>query len=301
MIFLYEGVSKIPAIYEIRNRHSNRSYIGQTVEPKHRWAGHKNSLMRNKHANRFLLADYNKCKEILGHDDFLEFHIIEALPKSTQEKRNKRELYWLRLYKKNGYELYNLDFECNGNYNKSEETRQKISQANRGRRLTDEHKTKLSANAASNPNYGLKGKTHSEKTKKQISEGRLGSKHWHYGKTFPKEWTDKAKTTYNVRLVSPDGIVYEQVVGLADFAKAHNLSPSGLKFLLSGERKSHKGWKRADDPKIEVILDPKTKQCSQCYEEKSLSLFNNKSESKDGKRANCRECQKKSDKRKLGK
>jgi hypothetical protein len=60
MIFLYENSSKIPSIYEIKNLHSQRSYIGQTVKPKSRWAGHKNSLIRGRHGNRFLLADYSE-------------------------------------------------------------------------------------------------------------------------------------------------------------------------------------------------------------------------------------------------
>jgi group I intron endonuclease len=293
MIFLYENSSKIPSIYEIKNLHSQRSYIGQTVKPKSRWAGHKNSLIRGRHGNRFLLADYNKCKKELGHDDFLEFRILEILPNSTQQDRNKRELYWLHFYATNGFNLYNMDLECGGNYSKSEETRFKISQSNLGKILSDEHKAKIIENAKNNPNYGLKGKKHSDQTKKKISEGRIGIKHWHYGKKMPRQWIDKRKAIYEVRLISPIGKIYEKIIGLTDFAKTHGLSVAGLRFLLSGERKTHKGWKRVDDPMLEVALDSNTKQCSQCKEEKSLSLFNKKTGTKDGKRAHCKACQRK--------
>ena len=293
MIFLYENASKIPSIYEIKNLHSQRSYIGQAVKPKSRWAGHKNSLIRGRHSNRFLLADYNKCKKELGHDDFLEFRILEILPNSTQQDRNKRELYWLHFYATNGFNLYNMDFECDGNYAKSEETRHKISQSNLGRILSDEHKSKISENAKNNPNYGLKGKKHSVQTKKKISEGRIGIKHWHYGKKMPRQWIDKRKSIYEVILISPIGKIYEKIIGLTDFAKTHGLSVAGLRFLLSGERKTHKGWKRVDDPILEVALESNTKQCSQCKEEKSLSLFNKKTGTKDGKRAHCKACQRK--------
>jgi group I intron endonuclease len=292
MIFLYEGASEMPSIYEIRNRQTNRSYIGQTVEPKNRWSGHKSSLVRGIHNNGFLQADYNKCLAALGHDNFLEFHIIERLPESTQEKRNQRELYWMRQYTKRGYKLYNLVLESGGVYIKSEETKKKMRNALLGRQLSEEHKAKISANAKNNPNYGLKGKHQSEAAKKKISEGRLGEKHWHYGKKLSQDRLDKLKATYNVRLISPDGEVYDQVFGLTDFAKTHGLSLAGLRFLVTGERKTHKGWKRADDPVIEIDMDPKTKQCSKCKQEKSLSLFNRKTESKDGRRANCRVCQK---------
>jgi group I intron endonuclease len=291
MLFEYNGWSKTPAIYEIRNRHSNRSYVGQTIEPKNRWNGHKNSLIRNKHRNSYLQADYRKCLEILGHDDFLEFHVIEALPGSTQMERNERELYWLNEYVKNGCSLYNLDFECDGSYVKSEETKIKISRAHRGRHLSDDHKAKISANAKSNPNYGLKGKKHSTATKIRISESRLGANHWQYGKKLPQKWVDKLKTIYDVRLISPDGKIYDRVVGLTAFAKEHGLSLAGLRFLLTGQRKSHKGWKQADDPVVETEPEHRRKQCSRCKEEKSLSSFNKKTESKDGKRSECRQCQ----------
>lgn len=35
-------------------------------------------------------VDFNKTKELLGHDDFLEFHVLEVMEKSTKEERNKQ-------------------------------------------------------------------------------------------------------------------------------------------------------------------------------------------------------------------
>lgn len=290
MIYFYSGELKMPVIYEIRNRHTDRSYIGQTTEPRNRWPGHRNSLVRGKHVNHFLQSDYSKCLDALGHDSFLEFHIIEVLPNSTQAERNIKELHWLHEYMKYGYELYNIDLECDGNYAKSKETRAKISQAHLGRHLSNQHKINISSNAKSNPNYGLKGKHHSETTRKKISEGRMGIKHWLHGKKMPPEWADKLKKTYNIRLLSPEKIIYDKIIGLTDFAKRHGLSLAGLRFLLSGKRKTHKGWRREDDAIIQP--DTKKKHCSQCKEEKSLSFFNKKTESKDGKRAQCKLCQK---------
>ena len=53
MLFNYEGNSKLSGIYEIRNRYTNRSYVGQAVRLKERWTGHKSSLLLNKHSNSF--------------------------------------------------------------------------------------------------------------------------------------------------------------------------------------------------------------------------------------------------------
>jgi len=87
----YHEHSLKPGIYKILNTHTNRVYIGQAKEFKARWRGHCLSLLGNKHQNKFLLNDFNKCKKELGHDDFLEFHVLEVMEGSTKEERNKRE------------------------------------------------------------------------------------------------------------------------------------------------------------------------------------------------------------------
>ena len=91
MKLVYNEHSLKPGIYKILNTHTNRTYIGQAKELKARWKGHCRSLLAGRHQNRFLQADFNKCREALGHDDFLEFHVLEVLEGSTKEERNKRE------------------------------------------------------------------------------------------------------------------------------------------------------------------------------------------------------------------
>ena len=85
MLFFYNGNSKLSGIYEIRNRHSNRSYIGQAKEFKERWASHKCALLGKFCNNKFFQNDFNKCFEKLNHTDFLEFHVIEVLNNSTKD------------------------------------------------------------------------------------------------------------------------------------------------------------------------------------------------------------------------
>ena len=87
----YEEHSLKPGIYKILNAHTNRIYIGQAKRFAERWYSHKRSLLGNIHQNKFLLNDFMKCREELGHDDFLEFHILEVMEGSTKEERNKRE------------------------------------------------------------------------------------------------------------------------------------------------------------------------------------------------------------------
>lgn len=91
MKLIYNEHSLKPGIYKILNTHTGRQYIGQAKRFKERWRSHASSLLKGKHQNKFLQADFNKCKEVLGHDDFLEFHVLEVLEGSTKEERNKRE------------------------------------------------------------------------------------------------------------------------------------------------------------------------------------------------------------------
>ena len=72
MKFIYELHANKPGIYKIINTRTNRIYVGQAKEFKKRWFGHRTSLLSGKHFNKFLLADFNKCKTELGNDDFLE-------------------------------------------------------------------------------------------------------------------------------------------------------------------------------------------------------------------------------------
>ncbi len=136
MIYFYENNSNKSGIYEIRNRFSNRSYIGQAKRFKERWPAHRRSLIyHSREANKFFKNDFEKCKEILGHDNFLEFHIIELMENSTQEERTIREEYWISEYLKNDYKLYNFKLSPIQDKNRliwsntPEESKRKISEA----------------------------------------------------------------------------------------------------------------------------------------------------------------------------
>lgn len=138
MKFNYEGLSLKSGIYKIINTHTNRIYIGSSHEFKTRWHnGHVSSLLKNKHQNKFLQADFNKCKEALGGtDDFLEFHVIQLMEGSTKEKRKLAEQVWIDKYFDNGKLCYNLKKKASVSRaevpsKNPEETRQKHSKTSK--------------------------------------------------------------------------------------------------------------------------------------------------------------------------
>jgi group I intron endonuclease len=104
MLFIYEGNSLKSGVYKIVNLINNRIYIGSAKEFKGRWKQHYYSLKANKHSNKFLQSDYNKCGE-----DAFRFEVIEVTSKDKKERLLLEEEYILKFYDK-GQMCYNL---CN--------------------------------------------------------------------------------------------------------------------------------------------------------------------------------------------
>ncbi len=90
-------------IYTITNKLNGRIYVGSAKKFKDRWRSHRYSLRNNKHCNRFLQADYNKC----GSEAFL-FKIIELTDGKSKEERLLIEEKWIEQYYDSGNKCYNL-------------------------------------------------------------------------------------------------------------------------------------------------------------------------------------------------
>lgn len=80
----------ICGIYKIENLINHKKYIGQSINVKIRFMGHKSDLKHNRHVNSYLQAAYNKY----GKECF-EFEIIEECDVT---KLDEREQYWIQYY-----------------------------------------------------------------------------------------------------------------------------------------------------------------------------------------------------------
>src|SRR5690606_14277361 len=109
---------------------------------------------------------FNKAIRKYGKESFLIEQVDTA---RTQEELDKKEIYWIKTLKthvsQNGY---NLEWGGNGRGKVSEETKQKISKAHKGRTLTEDWKKKISKSR--------QGQKVTEVTKKKISDTLLGHK-----------------------------------------------------------------------------------------------------------------------------
>jgi group I intron endonuclease len=104
MLFDYQGNSLKSGVYKLINLINNRIYIGSAKGFKQRWYQHHYSLKNNKHSNKFLQADYNKCGE-----DAFKFEVLVVTNGDKQERLLIEEQYISQFYDK-GEDCYNL---CN--------------------------------------------------------------------------------------------------------------------------------------------------------------------------------------------
>ncbi|CAB4141321.1 grpIintron_endo, group I intron endonuclease [uncultured Caudovirales phage] len=175
----------IYTVYQIKNLINNKVYIGITTkDPIDRWNQHL-----KKHFNKnFILY---KAMRKYGPDNF-HFSIIEQ----TNNLDHLKELESKYIQEYNSYCFtensngYNMTLggkglfgykhsnqtkkklsEANKGKPLSEETKRKLSEANKGRTLSEEHKRKVSET--------LKGRTLSEEHKRNLSKAARGKQKIH--------------------------------------------------------------------------------------------------------------------------
>lgn len=132
MEYKYDGHSFKSGIYQITNKINGRIYIGSAKRFIERWQSHTYSLRKQKHSNRFLQADFNKC----GEEAFV-FEVVEVTEGKSKEERLLIEEGYIKQYYDSGNQCYNL---CNraisreGEKSKdSEETRRRMSESQKRR------------------------------------------------------------------------------------------------------------------------------------------------------------------------
>lgn len=188
-------------IYKITNIINGNIYIGLSKKLNKRFNSHKSCLRKNKHDNLHLQRAWNKY----GESSFL-FEILEECEAS---KLGEREKFWIDFY--GGYEssnLYNMREGGEVGNTHTKEVREKISKkvkgrpccwkgkhlplemvrkirdAQKGRKLSPEHKEKailtLRKYWKNRPGYWT-GKTLTEEHRQKLRISHLGQKSWNKG------------------------------------------------------------------------------------------------------------------------
>jgi len=195
-------------------------YIGQSQDLKTRERKHLYNLKKGTHDNRIMQNVYNKKKKFT-------FNLI--IPCEIEEL-NRWEQTLLDFNQGNKL-CMNICKDAEAprrGLNHSKETKRKLSEANKGeknpmygKKFSEEHKRKISESQKGEKNH-MYGKHRSEETKKKISEAKQ-NKTLH---TFThEEHGEITCTQYDLRM-------------------KYNLNQGHISEVISGKRKTHKGWRK---------------------------------------------------------
>ena len=144
-------------IYCIENKADGKCYVGKSVNIPKRWNEHKGALRNGRHFNKHL----QKAWDFYGEESF-RFMVLEY---ANPDKLAELEIAYISEHNAFGENGYNFTMGGDGGLlgmPKSEETRRKISEANKGRQHTLEEKAKVSE--------ALKGKSFTDEHKKRIGD-----------------------------------------------------------------------------------------------------------------------------------
>ena len=175
-------------IYMIQNKVNNKMYIGQAVDIERRWGDHRHGLANRCNENRHFINAWKRD----GEENF-EFTILLECEESDL---NMYEEYYI-------FELMTYDPRVGYNKNyggksgrPTKETKRKLSEAKKGKQLSEEHKRKLSE--------AKKGKQLSEETKRKLSESQRGKKGYWCGKQLSDETKRKMSESRKGRQFSEE-------------------------------------------------------------------------------------------------
>jgi group I intron endonuclease len=153
----------ISGVYFIKNKVTNKCYVGSSNNIYRRWTTHSRDLAKGEHHSVYLQNSYNKH----GKDSF-EFLLAES--SFCIKEMALLEAKWIDKLDavKNGYNVNPFPYEI-GLLPKTKEHKRKIGQAHKGRKLSEESKEKIRQKA-----LGRKYGPMSEEQKKKLSEIKKG-------------------------------------------------------------------------------------------------------------------------------
>jgi group I intron endonuclease len=164
---------KIRGVYLIQSKiKPYRVYVGSTNDLHGRWLLHKSKLRTKLHHTPKLQAHYNKY----GKDDLM-FLILDEMPMATKECLLLREQFYIDNIKP--WFNSRIIAESNGGMKHSDESKEKLSIAKKGKPFTQEHKKALSE---AWEERRIKFPTTEEKRQK-LREINIGRKPWNTGLT----------------------------------------------------------------------------------------------------------------------
>jgi len=230
---------KIGGIYKIIHKDTGKYYVGSTVSFRKRWITHRYKLNNNFHENKHLQNAWN----IYGKSAF-EFIAVEYI-KDKDELLIVEQTYLNKI-------KYDFENKIDSHYNQrydvfkvemTDEIKEKISIANRGRKHTDVAKSKMSFSRKGEKHWGY-GKPRSKETKKLLSNKLKGRK---LNAETVQKMSLRLKGSNNPAYDSNIYHFYNKSLNLHKNCTKYELKTefnikSNLSALFSGRRNIVKGW-----------------------------------------------------------
>jgi len=239
----YNGHSKKGGVYKIVNTRNGRSYYGSAKEFKRRRTGHLSSLRNNKHSNKYLQGDYNKCGE-----EAFEFHVIEVVS-GDKAARLLCEQGFLDQYYDGQDTCYNFAKEARtpeGTFPKdSVERRHRRSEA--FRETWAKNREQMSKS--------LRERWQDPAFRKRVTEAQKRAAKTPLGKAKIRKAiraSNKA-CAKSLHLISPDGVEYKGQ-NIAAFCRIHELDFRQISDVVKGRRRTAGGWKTFANRKMKHRL-----------------------------------------------
>lgn len=221
-------------IYKITFKNTDKVYIGQTIQnPEDRFNKHIRMLNNNNHHSKKLQKDWG----ILSNPS------ISILEECAENILNEREVYWIKYYNSyiNGY---------NGNEGGNNIGRGYLHTA--AKYQEEDYICILTFLAYTD--WTMKSISEELDVSLSIVESiNSGYSHTNLSKEYPELYklatSKQRKGMYQVTkrqdVISPEGKIYS-IDNVAKFEREHNLVYGGIRNILLGKRKTHKGWKLAE-------------------------------------------------------
>lgn len=208
---------KICGIYSITNPDGEK-YIGSSKCIKSRWSGHR--FKRGSHPK------LNESKDKYG----IENHVFEIIIECHSSLLIEYEVFYQKEFDtvKNGLNCHYANESSRKGKTLTEESKEKLRLANLGKKLSEEHKRKISETTK-----GRKGKPMSEETKRKVSEAKKGVK-----LNLSDEQREKRKLQVSQIIrtngkkvkCTETGKIYDSI---AKAAKDNNINEGNLRYWLN--------------------------------------------------------------------
>ena len=215
-------IIKSGKVYLITNLINNKKYVGITTRSlKYRWKEHVNRPIYRCGALQHSIKKY-------GEENF-KVELIEEQQNISEEELLSKETFYINKYNTfidNGCG-YNLIKENTQQLLYSQSTKQKMSRNRTGRK---------------NQFYG---KRHTDKSKSLMSQSHIGISHTMETKKNISLSLTGEKSPLFSKIVRRFKNIHtnEEFLGFQyDFRKKYNIDHASLSSLISGKRKSAKGW-----------------------------------------------------------